>query len=60
MDSVGVGVGVACVGVDWSKDLATDQLGGWRTNRPLAVRSSIRGRWAACLGDSGVKPDGST
>jgi hypothetical protein len=32
MDSVGVGVGVACVGVDWSKDLTKDQLGGWRTN----------------------------
>jgi hypothetical protein len=31
-DSVGVGVGVACVGVDWSKDLAAVASGSWRTN----------------------------
>lgn len=31
-DSVGVGVGVACVGVDWSKDLAAVDAGAWRTN----------------------------
>lgn len=32
MDSIGVGVGVACVGVDWSKDLAKADVGAWRTN----------------------------
>ncbi|MCP1337744.1 hypothetical protein [Futiania mangrovi] len=31
-DAVGVGVGVACVGVDWSKDLDKVDVGGWRTN----------------------------
>lgn len=32
MDAIGVGVGVACIGVDWSKDLANQQLSSWRTN----------------------------
>ena len=31
-DSIGVGVGVGCVGVDWSKDLSKVDVGGWRTN----------------------------
>lgn len=31
-DSVGVGVGVVCVGVDWSKDLDAKLSGSWRTN----------------------------
>jgi hypothetical protein len=32
-DSVGGGVSVVCVGVDWSKDIGKDMAGGqWRTN----------------------------
>jgi hypothetical protein len=43
-DSVGVGVGVACVGVDWSKDLDSQlNRGMWRTNPAFGGRLSRPG-----------------
>lgn len=55
-DSVGVGVGVACVGVDWSKDLDKVDVGGWRTNP--AFRGGALGGQVVNPGGLGGLPGG--
>ncbi|HEV7455638.1 MAG TPA: hypothetical protein VGN96_02590 [Roseococcus sp.] len=43
-DSVGGGVSVVCVGVDWSKDIGKDMAGGqWRTNPAFGDRGTPGG-----------------
>lgn len=42
-DSIGGGVSVVCVGVDWSKDLDKDMGGQWRTNPAFGDRGTPGG-----------------
>lgn len=46
MDSVGVSVGVACIGGDWTKDLGSQQMGAWRTY-PAFSGGNVAGGGAA-------------